>query len=137
MAALCVFAGVGAVYLLRSARLLDVGPNIRDALPLEQLAASDSQPLLRVLVAWAAAGISAGLVLGALTRARPAACALGAATLAVVLLVLTGAASEAVESSLAFAPRLAPQVGQPALWVAAGLMLVVSYPAARATRSEA
>jgi hypothetical protein len=47
IAAIAVIAGVGWLYLLRDAGLLGVGPRVRDALPLQQLAGDDGQPLLR------------------------------------------------------------------------------------------
>ena len=61
-------AGLGWLYVLRSANLFAAGPNVNDSLPLLQLAGFDGQPLLRMVVAFLPVGIAAGLALGRLGR---------------------------------------------------------------------
>src|SRR5205085_604507 len=61
-------AGVGWLYLLFQWGALDAGPHVSGALPLQQLAGNEAQPLLRVAVAWLPAGVAAGAALTALTR---------------------------------------------------------------------
>lgn len=63
-------AGVGWLYLLRGLGWFALGPPVGDSLPLLQLAGYDSQPLARVIVAWLAAGLVAGLVLVRMPRLR-------------------------------------------------------------------
>jgi len=58
---IAVLVGTGLLYGLRGLGALDLGPRIPDALPLLQLAGFDGQPVLRVAVAWLAAGIVLGL----------------------------------------------------------------------------
>src|SRR5262245_54470291 len=66
-----VFAGVGVLYLIRGVSPLALGPEISGALPLQQLAGGESQPLLRLAVAWVPAGFVAALALASLTRLGP------------------------------------------------------------------
>jgi hypothetical protein len=94
-----LLAGTGWLYLLRGLHWLRVGPRIPDALPLLQLAASDGQPLLRVLVAWILAGALTGVAMAEVGPSRRAALAL-----AIALGVLLGAsqASYALARNVAF-----------------------------------
>jgi hypothetical protein len=110
--------GLGWCYALRQVGWFGAGPKVNDSLPLLQLAQFDAQPLLRVVVAWLAAGLVAGLVLG---RVRRLPRALMAAALGAVLLFLDAQASYALARNLRFGdvvwshdPALGP-------WLAAGL----------------
>ncbi len=58
---IAVLTGTGLLYGLRGLGAFDLGPRIPDALPLLQLAGFDGQPVLRVAVAWLAAGLVLGL----------------------------------------------------------------------------
>src|SRR5689334_7695184 len=70
LALLAVVGGVGWLYLIRDVHLLDVGPSVSGALPLEELAKRGAQPLLRMLVAWLPAGLAAGFAVALATRLR-------------------------------------------------------------------
>src|SRR2546421_923768 len=64
LAAVCaVVAGVGWLYLLNRAHAIDLGPNAKGALPLEELARRGAQPVGRMAVAWVPAGVAATLAL--------------------------------------------------------------------------
>ena len=93
---LAVCAGMGWLYLLREAGALDAGPRLSGALPLEQLARGDDQPLLRVAAAWVPAGLAAGLALAWATGWGRGRRALAVGLLGFVVLFATGAVSDAV-----------------------------------------
>lgn len=126
---LTVVGGVGMLYLLHSLGALAAGPGVHGALPLQQLAGNETQPLLRMIVAWVPAGTVAGLGLLWLTRVRPAPGVAGIALLCAVLLVIAKATSDAVAVSVPFASRLAPALGRPAIWVAVICMAAGALPA--------
>lgn len=88
-----LLSGFGWLYALRGLGWPSGGPAIRDALPLLQLAGRDTQPFLRVALAWLAAGFTAGVMLSRLPRMRRAALA---AALALVLLLLASQAASAL-----------------------------------------
>jgi hypothetical protein len=94
-----LLAGTGWLYVLRGLHWLDVGPRISDALPLLQLASSDGQPLLRVVVAWILGGALTGVALAEVAPLRRAAVAL---VMALVVLLLISQASYAVARNVAF-----------------------------------
>jgi hypothetical protein len=124
--AAAVVAGVGWLYTVRAAGLFGVGPPMRGALPLQQLAGGDGQPLGRLLAAWLPAGALAGAALArttALSRA-PRALAIGAVT--ELLLVAAGAASDATTASQSALGHLGPQLGRAGTWAAVGLMIIGS-----------
>jgi hypothetical protein len=105
-------AGIGWLYVLRGRRWLDVGPRVADSLPLLQLARSDGQPLLRVLVAWALAGVLTGTALRETRPVRRVALALG---VGLIVLLLAAQASYALTRNVSFsgtvlshAPGLGP-----------------------------
>jgi hypothetical protein len=129
--------GLGWLYLLRESRLLDTGPSLAGALPLQRLAHGDAQPLGRLTAAWVPAGVVAGLALGALTALprvlRAAAVGLGAW----VVLVLTAAASVAVTESERFGPHLVSEPRRAAPWIAAGLVAAGSLIAPHRRRGRA
>lgn len=95
--ALC--AGFGWMYALRALGALGLGPGQSDALPLLQLAGASTQPLVRVLAAWASVGLVTGMVLGALSRPRRLGIALVAA---LALLALASQAAFAIAHTLNF-----------------------------------
>jgi hypothetical protein len=122
----CVAAGVGWVYLLRDVGVLDFGPLVGGALPLQRLAGGDSQPLARMALAWLPMGVLAGLALRATgIRSRPVRAALiGVAAL--VLLVLIGAVSDSITASSAVRPHVSAQFGRAGTWVATALLVIGS-----------
>ena len=94
-----LLAGTGWLYVLRGLHWLRLGPRIADSLPLLQLAASDGQPLVRVVVAWVLAGAVTGVALAELPPLRRVALAL---VLALVVLLLASQASYALARNVAF-----------------------------------
>jgi uncharacterized membrane protein (Fun14 family) len=134
VAVLAVPAGIGVLYLERRLAVLDLGPRIPGALPLQQLAGGEDQPLLRLVVAWVGAGALAGLALGHATRARPlpALALLGALSLG--LLLAAGAGADAVAVSDRVAPHLLPQLHRAATWVSTLLLLVGAGLSSRLAR---
>ncbi len=110
-----VVGGIGYSYLLRHVSVLRVGPSVGGALPLQQLAGDAAQPLGRMLAAWLPAGAVAGRVL--VDLARPVRGAV-AGTVAALLLVAAGAASDAVAISDPFGGHLLPQLTRPGNLVA-------------------
>ncbi len=96
---LSLLAGYGWLYGLRGAGWLAAGPRVTNSLPLLQLAGSDGQPLLRIVVAWLFAGLIAGVALIRVRPVRRAAIALG---VGLVLLLLAAQAAEAVTRNLRF-----------------------------------
>jgi hypothetical protein len=94
-----LLAGTGWLYVLRGLHWLAVGPRIADALPLLQLAAADSQSLLRVLVAWVLGGAIAGVALSEVAPTRRAGMAL---VVGLVVLLAASQASYALARNVAF-----------------------------------
>jgi hypothetical protein len=137
-----VAVGLGWLYLLRDATLLDTGPRLSEALPLQRLAHGDAQPLGRMVAAWLPAGVVAGLGLAALTSLPRAARAVRVGAGAWAVLVLATAASHAVTESEPFIRHLENQPSQAAPWVAAllvaaGSIIVPSRRRGRARRGDA
>lgn len=122
LALLGVVAGVGWLYTLRHAGILAHGPKIDGALPLQQLAGSDSQPAGRVIVAWAPVALATGMALAWAARlarlARVSVAGLGA----VVVLWLSGAEADAVAVNQAFSDHVSQQSHRTGLWVASAIM---------------
>lgn len=98
-----VFAGLlaatGWLYVLRGLHWFGGGPSVSGALPLLQLAGSDGQPVLRVVVAWVLGGVVTGVALGALTPGRRVVIALA---LGLVLLLVGSQAAGALTRNLPF-----------------------------------
>jgi hypothetical protein len=117
-------AGVGWLYLLRAAHLLGVGPRLSEALPLQRLAGSDSQPLARLVAAWLPAGLVAGVALRALGARRRVWRAMAAGLPCAVLLLLFGAAADAITETDPLGAHLAAQPQRLAIWLAVALVAV-------------
>ena len=98
-----LLAGTGWLYVLRGLHWLIIGPRIGDSLPLLQLAAADGQPLVRVVLAWALAGVLAGVALVELAPGRRAAAGLA---VGLVVLLVASQASYALTRNLGFSTVL-------------------------------
>jgi hypothetical protein len=116
---LSLLAGVGLLYAFRGAGWFAAGPRIPDALPLLQLAGFDGQPLVRVLVAWAAAGLVLGFFLA---RTRPAPRLLAVALFGLLLLLVASDASSALAHNTRFSQVLNDRVPPPGPWLEAGVL---------------
>ena len=132
-----VGAGIGTLYLLRDLAVLAAGPGIREALPLQRLAHGDRQPLLRVLVAWLPAALVAASALARVTRLGRPGRALAAGAGAWILLVLTGALSDAVTANETFSGHLGAQPSRAAIWLPALLFACCALMPRRAARRAA
>jgi hypothetical protein len=115
-----LFAGVGILYLIRGAAL-GFGPEVRGALPLEQLAGQDAQPLFHMVIAWIPAGFVAGIALTFLTRLGAAARTVAVAALAAVSLLLAGAVADSIAVNDPLSPHIAPQLTRGGTWIAVAL----------------
>jgi hypothetical protein len=117
-----VAAGTGWLYLLRHVHGLAAGPRLRGALPLQQLAGGDAQPLARMVVAWLPTGLALGLSLTALTRlprfGRTVVATLGAA----VLLVASATVSDAVAQNERVQAHLSGALSLGGVWMAVALL---------------
>jgi enterochelin esterase-like enzyme len=94
---------VGLEYSVRELGWLAMGPRVPDALPLLQLAGFDGQPLARVVVVSALAGVVLGLALIRVGRWQRFVCV---AILAALVLVLASDASYALARNLRLEPVL-------------------------------
>ena len=135
LALLAICAGMGWLYLLREGGVLDVGARLSRALPLEQLARGDDQPLLRVAVAWVPAGIAAGLALAWGTAWGRAGRGLAVAALAAVLLFATGAISDAVAVNESVGAHLGDQFAHEGIWIEVGFLVIGSLLIGRRSSS--
>jgi hypothetical protein len=122
VASVAVAAGIGWLYLLHDAGGLEAGPRIKAALPLQRLAGGAAQPLARLVVAWLPAGLAAGIGVAAVSRLRRLGRTAAIALVGLVILILVGAATEAVTGSEPFVRHLRSEPHRIAIWVAAGLM---------------
>lgn len=123
---------MGWLYLLFDLGLFDAGPKLPGALPLEQLARADDQPLVRVVMAWLPAGAMAGLALAWARGARRLPRGLAVAVLALVLLFVTGAAADAIAiSSTDIAGRVPDQASHEGIWTELALVFIGSLAAPR------
>jgi hypothetical protein len=123
VAVAAIVAAVGLLYEIRSVSALSAGPDVRGALPLQQLAGGEAQPLLRMAIAWVPAGFIAGLALTRITKLRPLTRGVLLGVAAAFLLFVAGAAADAIAISDPLGPHLMPQLARPATWVAVGLFL--------------
>ena len=117
-----VVGGIGWLYLLRRAAVLDVGPRLPDALPLQRLAGGAAQPLLRLMIAWLPAGLAAGVALRAAGMRNRATRAAVLFVATAVLLVALGAAADAVTASESISRHLGSQPHRVSTWLAAVLV---------------
>jgi hypothetical protein len=133
-----VVAGTGWLYLLRDLHGLAFGPAFSGALPLQQLAGGDAQPLGRMVVAWLPTGLALGVVLGAATRmSRPLRATLAAVGSA-VLLLFASAVSDAVAQNDTVRQHISGSLSRSGIWLAVALLtlgVLISPPWAR--RGEA
>lgn len=116
--ALIVAGGVGWLNVLGGVPLLDAGPPIPGALPLQRLAGNEAQPLARVLVAWIGAGLVMGAVLAAAGRTGRLIRATVAALTGGVTLVVLGALQDSITTSEPLLGHVPPQLTREGLWVA-------------------
>ena len=121
-----LFAGVGILYLIHQTGAFGIGPRVHHALPLEQLAGKDSQPLFHVLIAWVPAGFVAGLALIALTRFGTVARTASLTVLAALIMLLAGAISDSVAVNDPLSPHLVPQLSRGGTWIAVALFALGS-----------
>jgi hypothetical protein len=117
-------AGIGLLYLLRSAHIAGSGPNVAGALPLEQLAGADAQPLVRLALAWLAVGVVAGALLAAFTRTSRVLTLLLAAIVAQAVLIVSAGVSDAVAYDLPLMSRLDPPLHDAGTWLAVAFLLI-------------
>lgn len=96
LAIAALFAGIGVLFLIRRAGFLAIGPRVHDALPLQQLAGTDAQPLMHMVIAWVPAGFAAGVALMALTRLGAAARVISLTVLAAAVLLFAGGLSDSI-----------------------------------------
>jgi hypothetical protein len=131
LAVLALAAGMGWLYFLRDLGLFDAGPKLPGALPLEQLAHADDQPLLRVALAWLPAGAIAGVALaraGIGRRIR----VIAVVAIALVLLFVTGAVADAIAvSSNDLLGRIPDQATHEGMWTEVALVFIGSLAVAR------
>lgn len=113
-----LLGGLGWLWELYKQRLLRSGPVVGDALPLLQLAAVDSQPLLRVAIAWVAVGLVIGIALRRYDRVPRAAIAGGVAA---VFLWFDSQASNALTRNLRFSDVLAHRSVGAGVWIEAAI----------------
>jgi len=132
---LSIAGGTGVLYLLRGGDVLAAGPPVGYSLGFQQLAGDAAQPLARVALAFAGAGVAAGLAFALLTRLRAESGALIAAATCWLLGIGTGAAADSIAQNVPFWPRVTPQLGRQASWVTAGIVLFATYLAMRVARA--
>ena len=102
--------------------MLSLGPRLDGALPLQQLAGGDAQPLVRMLVAWLPAGVAAGFALDALTGlSRPLRVAV-ASLVSAALLPAAAAISDSIAQNDAVRAHVSAAFSLGAVWLAVGLM---------------
>jgi hypothetical protein len=119
-----VVAGTGWLYLLRRIGALDFGPRFKGALPLQQLRGNDSQALARMLVAWLPFGVLAGIGLRALGARTALGRAAWTAIVAAVVLMASGAGSDAIAANESLSGHVQPQLTRPGT-LAAVVILVI------------
>jgi hypothetical protein len=123
---LAVCAGMGWLYLLRGAGALDAGPRLSRALPLEQLARGDDQPLLRVALAWVPAGVAAGVALAWATGWGRLGRTIAVGVLGFVALFVTGAVSDAVAVNETVLSKLGDQFSHGGIWIEVACLVIGS-----------
>lgn len=124
-------AGIGLLYLLRQAGIANLGPRSAGALPLEQLASADAQPLARMALAWLPVGLAVGALVAAFTRSRRALSLALMMLVAAIVLVTSGGVSESVENNEPLTQHLTSPVGLAGTWVSLGLLVIGALVGAR------
>lgn len=132
LAVAAVLAGLGWLYLLAKLHAFDVGPHQAGALPLEQLASKDQQPLGRMALAWLPAGAAATLALTLVGRVSPVSAPVGVGLLAAAIMYVTTAVSDALARNEPLADHFGPAARESGLWSAVALILLGSLVAATA-----
>jgi hypothetical protein len=117
IAIVSVLAGIGWLYTLRKAGALDAGPRFHEALPLQRLAGNADQPLARLVLAWLPAGLLAGFALRSVGFSSAASRATWMLLVALLLLLLAGAVSDAVTASEPLRDHWSEQPGRAAIWL--------------------
>jgi hypothetical protein len=129
-----IVCGLGWLYLFHVHHVLAAGPDIPRALALKQLALVDAQPLVRVIGAWALSGLGTGLALAVVARKRPGRTVAAFVTGMTLLLIVTGAASDALANNELVARHLSAQISRPALWIALAAVLACAVAGMLAAR---
>ena len=129
LALAALFAGIGILYLIRDSGL-GFGTKVHDALPLEQLAGKDAQPLSHLVIAWVPAGFVAGLALLSLTKLGAVARTVSLTFLSAITLLLAGAISDSIQVNDPLSPHLSPQLHRGGTWLAVALFALGSAAAA-------
>jgi enterochelin esterase-like enzyme len=131
-----ILAGTGWLYLMRSNHALAFGPRYPGALPLQQLAGSDTQPFGRMVAAWVPAGVALGVTLAAATRLGRLGRAATAAIGGVALLPLAASAADSLARNEPLRTHLKNGFSHTGVWAAIALLVagVVATPRARAMR---
>ena len=130
-------AGIGLLYLLRGTGFADVGPRPSGALPLEQLANADAQPLARMALAWLPVGLAAGAVIATFTRGSRAVLLLLVTLLAGALLVTSSGVSVSVENSEPLTRHLTAALAYAGTWVSLALFVIGAAVGERLARRAA
>jgi hypothetical protein len=117
-------AGIGLLYLLREAGIANFGPRPAGALPLEQLASADAQPLARMALAWLPVGLAVGALIAAFTQMSRAFSLALMMLVAAIVLVTSGGVSESVENNEPLTSHLAAPLGLAGTWVAFVLLVI-------------
>jgi hypothetical protein len=117
-----VGGGIGWLYALRHLHVLNVGPKLTDALPLQRLAGGAAQPLGRIVAAWLPTGIAAGFALAVIAPLGRAVRAAVAFVLALGFAIAIAAGSDALTHNEPLRSHLHEQPHRVAIWVAAGLI---------------
>ncbi len=132
LVALALAAGMGWLYLLRDLGVFDAGPKLAGALPLEQLARADDQPLVRMAVAWLPTGAIASLALAWAGADRRVPRGIAVVVVAIMLLFVTGAAADAIAiSSNDIVGRIPDQASHEGIWTELALVFIGSLAAPR------
>lgn len=121
---LVAVCGFGWLYFLRGIGWFAAGPSVGDALPLLQLAGFDPQPLLRVIIAWLAAGVIAGLLTW---RIAPGRRAIAFALLGALILFAASQGAYALARNLRFTDVLFGHLPGSGAFVEAAVLAAGSY----------
>jgi hypothetical protein len=135
VAVLACVAGVGLLYLLRSAGVGAAGPSFRGALPLEQLARADAQPLVRMAIAWLPVGIAAGVALEVLTRTGRVSRIAVLALVAAAVLVISAAESDRIANDDPFSAWIGNPFSAAGTWASLALLVIGAVVGGLAARA--